>query len=159
MSFLITSLRKSAPSETLSSSKPNCLPWNLFRWKSLANFWVCHWWICLKNNQQCIYQIFWTWSHSHHASLWKHLHPLADYHEHHQHISYHWHYTTWSEDSHRQIFWKTTVPFLTFHFCPKFWKKSFSTNISPISKKTASAIPFSQPVEQDTALRPFCYVL
>ena len=37
-----------------SSFKPNCLPWYLFRWKSLANFWVCHWWICLKNNQQCI---------------------------------------------------------------------------------------------------------
>jgi len=28
-----------------------------------------------------------------------------------------------------------------------------------ISKKTASATPFSQPIGQDTALRPFCYVL
>ena len=31
-----------------------CLP---FRWKSLANFWACHWWICLKNDyfiKQCI---------------------------------------------------------------------------------------------------------
>ena len=58
-----------------------------------------------------------------------------------------------------KIFRKTTVPFLTFHLCPKSLKKSFSTNFSPISKKTTSAIPFSQPVEQDTALRPFCYVL
>ena len=74
-----------------SSSKPNCLPWYLFRWKSIANFWVCHWWIWLKNNQQCICQVLWTWSHSHHASLWKPWHPLADHHEHHQHISYHWH--------------------------------------------------------------------
>ena len=40
-------------------------------------------------------------------------------------------------------FWKTTVPFLTFHFCPKSLKKSFSTDFSPISKKTTSAIPFS----------------
>ena len=44
-------------------------------------------------------------------------------------------------------------------FCPKFLKKSFSTNFSPISKKTTSAIPFSQPIEQDAALRPFCYIL
>ena len=44
-------------------------------------------------------------------------------------------------------------------FCPKFLKMSFSTNFSPISKKTTSAIPFSQPIEQDAALRPFCYVL
>ena len=58
-----------------------------------------------------------------------------------------------------KIFWKTTVPFLTFHFYPKSLKKSFSTNFSPISKKTTSAIPFCQPIEQDTALRPFCYVL
>ena len=29
----------------------------------------------------------------------------------------------------------------------------------PISKKTTSAIPFSQPIEQDTPLRPFCCVL
>ena len=47
----------------------------------------------------------------------------------------------------------------TFHFCPKSLKKSFSTNFSPISKKTTSAIPFSQPIEQDTVRRPFCYVL
>ena len=43
-----------------SSSKPNCLPWYLFRWKSIANFWACHWWICLKNNQQRICQVLWT---------------------------------------------------------------------------------------------------
>ena len=43
-------------------------------------------------------------------------------------------------------------PFLTFHFCPKSLKRSFSTNFSPISK-------ISQPIEQDTALIPFCYVL
>ena len=58
-----------------------------------------------------------------------------------------------------KIFWKTTVPFLTFHFCPKSLKLSFSTNFSSISKKTTSAIPCSQPIEQDTALRPFRYVL
>ena len=37
-----------------------------------------------------------------------------------------------------------------------------STNFSPISKKTTSAIPFSQPIEQDAALRElrlFCYIL
>ena len=60
----------------------------------------------------------------------------------------------WKSHHLTKIFWKTTIPFLTFHFCPKF-----STNFSPISKKTTSAIPFSQPIEQDTALRPFCYVL
>ena len=59
----------------------------------------------------------------------------------------------------KKNFWKTTVPFLTYLFCPKFLKKSFSTNFCPISKKTTSAIPFSQPIEQDAALRPFCYVL
>ena len=58
-----------------------------------------------------------------------------------------------------KILSKTTVPFLTIHFCPKFLKKSFSTNFSPISKKTTSAIPFCQPIEQNIALRPFCYVL
>ena len=42
-----------------------------------------------------------------------------------------------------KIFWKTTVPFLTYHFCPTFSKRSCSTNISLISKKTTSAIPFS----------------
>ena len=65
-----------------SSSKSSCLPWYLFRWKSLANFWACHWWICLKNNQQCICQVLSIWSHSHHASLWKPWHALADHHEH-----------------------------------------------------------------------------
>ena len=58
-----------------------------------------------------------------------------------------------------KTFWKTTVPFLTHLFCPKFLKRSFSTNFSPISRKATSAIPFSQPIEQDAALRPFCYVL
>ena len=51
-----------------SSSKPSYLPWYLFHWKSFANFWVCHWWICL-HNKQCTNQVLWTWSHSHHASL------------------------------------------------------------------------------------------
>ena len=47
--------------------------------KSPANSWACHWWlICLKNDQQCICQVLWTWSHSHHASFWKPWHPLAD---------------------------------------------------------------------------------
>ena len=65
----------------------------------------------------------------------------------------------WKSHHLTKTFWKTTVPFLTYLFCPKFLKKSFSTNISPISKKTTSAIPFSQPIEQDAALRPLCYVL
>ena len=47
-----------------------------------------------------------------------------------------------------KIFWKTTAPFLTFRFCPKSLKELFSTNFSPISKKTTSATPFSQPIEQ-----------
>ena len=34
-----------------------------------------------------------------------------------------WRVATWVGD-----------PFLTFHFCPKSLKRSFSTNISPISK-------------------------
>ena len=54
---------------------------------------------------------------------------------------------------------KNYRPFLTFHFCPKSWKKSFSTNFSPIHKETTSATPFGQPVEQDTAPRPFCCAL
>ena len=41
----------------------------------------------------------------------------------------------------------------------KNYRPIFSTNFSPISKKTTSAIPFSQPIEQNAALRPFCYVL
>ena len=65
----------------------------------------------------------------------------------------------WKSHHLTKIFWKTIVPFLTFHFCPKSLKISFSTNFSPISKKTTSAIPFGQPIEQNTALRPFCYVL
>ena len=83
--------------------------------------------LSLKNNQQCICQVLWTWSHSHHTSLWKSWHPLADHHEHHQHISYHWHCTTWSEDSRRQtsvekaITWQKSFEklpsHLTFHFC------------------------------------------
>ena len=65
----------------------------------------------------------------------------------------------WKSHHLTKTFWKTTIPFLTYLFCPKFLKKSFSTNFSPISKKTTSAIPFSQPIEQDAALRPFCYIL
>ena len=74
----------------------------------------------------------------------------------------------WSEDCHRQtsvekaMTWQTNLiyaPFLTFHFYPKSLKKSLSTNFSPISKKTTSATPFNQPIEQDTAPRPFCFVL
>ena len=50
---------------------------------------------------------------------------------------------------------------LTFetHWLSNSFAPVASTNFSPISKKTTSAIPFSQPIEQDTALRPFCYVL
>ena len=118
MSFLITSPRKSAPSENLSSSKPSCLPCYLFRWKSLANFWVCCWWICLKDNQQCICQVLWTRSHSHHASLWKPWHSLADHHEHHQHISYQWHCTTWSSKPllKKAITWQKSSEKLPPHF-------------------------------------------
>ena len=50
-------------------------------------------------------------------------------------------------------------PISNFPLLSKNFLKSFSTNFSPISKKTTSAIPFSQPIEQDAALRPFCYVL
>ena len=53
MSFLITSPKKSAPSEFFFFLQTSSLHWYLFRWKSLANFWACRWWICLKNNQQC----------------------------------------------------------------------------------------------------------
>ena len=121
MSFLITSLRKSAPSETIFLLQTQLLaliPLSL----EISNFWACHWWICFLNNQQYICQVLWTWSHSHHASLWKPWHPLADHHEHHQHISYHWHCTVWSEDSHCQtsvekaITWQTSFEKLPSHF-------------------------------------------
>ena len=72
-------------------------------------------------------------------------------HHDHQHISYHWHCTTWSDKN----LLKNYRP-ISNHFCPKSLKKSFSTNFSPISKK---ATPFGQPIEQDSAPRPFCYVL
>ena len=64
----------------------------------------------------------------------------------------------WKSHHLTNIFWKTTIPFLTFHFCPKSLKKSFSTIFSPVCKKT-SAIPFSQLIVQDTVQRLFCYVL
>ena len=93
----------------------------------------------------------------------------ADHHERHrQHISHSvaaLYHVIWRQPSLKKpsldimIFWKTTVPVLTFHFCPKSLKKSFSANFFPISKKTTSAIPFSQPIELDTALRLFCYLL
>ena len=54
---------------------------------------------------------------------------------------------------------ETEAPETDAFFSNKSLKKSFSTNFCPISKKTTSAIPFSQPIEQDAALRPFCYVL
>ena len=69
-----------------------------------------------------INQVLWTWSPSHHTSLWKHWHPLAVHYEHHQHISYHWHCTTWSEDSHHQtsvekaISWQKPFEKLPSHF-------------------------------------------
>ena len=68
------------------------LPATTFR-GSMGNF---------KGSSQCTRQVLWTRSHSHHASLWKPWHPLADHHEHHQHISYLWQCTTWSEDCHRE---------------------------------------------------------
>ena len=56
-----------------------------------------------------------------------------------------------------RIFWKTTAPSLTSHFCLKSLKKSFFTNISPIFKQTTSATPFTQPIVQVTAPKPsFC---
>ena len=39
-----------------------------------------------------------------------------------------------------KVFWKTTHPSPAFHFCPKSLKKLFSTNVSPISKKTTTKI-------------------
>ena len=148
MSFVITSPKKSAPSETTFLHQIQMLALIPLSLKTLAKFWACHWWNCLKHHQQCTCQVLWTRSHFHHTPLWKPWHPLANHHEHHQHISYHCQCTTWSEDSHRQtsrkshhmtkLFWKTTALFLTFHFCPKS------------SKKTTSATTFSQPIEQDT---------
>ena len=57
-----------------------------------------------------------------------------------------------------KILWKTTIPFPTFHFCPKSFKRLFSALFSLISKKTTASTPFSQPIEQDTAPRPLCNV-
>ena len=48
----------------------------------------------------------------------------------------------WKSHHLTKTFWKTTVLFLTYLFCPEFLKKSFSTNFSPISKKTTPAIPW-----------------
>ena len=48
------------------------------------------------------------------------------------------------------MYWKTTVQSQTCHFCLKFFKRSFYTNIS---KKTISAILSNQPTTQDTAPR------
>ena len=60
------------------------------------------------------------------------------------------------------IFWRHSVyrkAKQTGHTNVNHWEnKTLTTNFSPISKKTTSAI-FSQPIEQDAALRPFCYVL
>ena len=109
----------------------------------------------LKTNQQCICQVLTSSCRPTRTSS-THLLPLALYHVIWRQPSSN---LCWKRHHLTKIFWKTTVPFLTFHFCPKSLKTSFSTNFSPISKKTTSAIPFSQPTEQDTALRPFCYVL
>ena len=145
---VIVGFRDRLPSK-FSSSKTNCLPCYLFRWKSLVKFWACHWWICLKNHQHCTCQVLWTRFHSHHALLWKPWHPLADHHESATHLLplalYHviWRQPSsnffWKSHHLTKIFWKTTAPFLTFHFCPKSLKKSFSTNFSCISKKTTQA--------------------
>ena len=56
----------------------------------------------------------------------------------------------WKSHHLTKIFWKTSILFLAFHFRPKFLKKLFSTNFSPISKKTTSVIPFSQPIKHST---------
>ena len=168
MSFLITATEKIRTiRNNFPPPNPTACPDTSFAGNPLLNVEPVTDEFVLKNNQQCICQVLRTWSHSHHASLWKPWHPLADHHEHHQHISYHWHCTTWSEDCQRQasvekaIIWQESsekLPPHFSHFCLKSLKKSFSTNFSPISKKTTSATPFSQPIEQDTALRPFCYV-
>ena len=54
---------------------------------------------------------------------------------------------------------KNYRPVSNLPFLSKILENSFSTNFSPISKKTISATPFSLPTEQDTAQRLFCYVL
>ena len=114
MSFLITSPKKSAPSETNFLHQIQLLALIPLSLKTLAKFWACHWWNCLKHHQQCTCQVLWTRSHSHHTPLWKPWHLLANHHEHHQHISYHWHCTTWSEDSHRQT---STEKAITWQNC------------------------------------------
>ena len=58
-------------------------PWYVFRWNSaLLTFEPVTWWICLKNNQQCICQVLWTWSNSH-TLRYENLYilSLADHHE------------------------------------------------------------------------------
>ena len=112
---------------------------------AIANFWVCPWWICLKNNQQWTHQVLWTchlipfpprfFMNTLTSSCWPsptHLLPLALYHV-------IWRVPLlnlcWKSHHLTKIFWRNTAPFLTFHFCPKSPKKAFSTNFSPISKK------------------------
>ena len=48
----------------------------------------------------------------------------------------------WKSHHSTKIFWKATVPFLTFHCCPKSLKKSFSTNFSPIPQENNLSNPF-----------------
>ena len=58
-----------------------------------------------------------------------------------------------------KMYWTTTVQSQTYHFCPKFLKRSFYTNSLYTSKKTTSAMLSSQPTVQDTAPRPHSYTL
>ena len=166
--LLITSLRKSTPSEKfflLQTQLLALIPLSL----EIPNFWACHWWICLKNNQLLVHLpslvnsipfpphfFMKTLTSSRWPTLSTHLLPLALY-----HMIWRLPFSKlcWKSYQMTKIFWKTTTPFLTSHFCPKSLKKAFSTNISPISKKATSATPFSQPIKQDTALRLFCYML
>ena len=58
-----------------------------------------------------------------------------------------------------KMYWKTTVQSPTCHFCLKFLKRPFHTNVLHTSKKTTSAVLSSQPTAPDTAPRPHSYAL
>ena len=61
--------------------------------------------------------------------------------------------------SHDQNVLKNYRPSQTCHFCLKFLKRSFYTNLLHTSKKTTSAVLSSQPTAPDTAPRPPSYAL
>ena len=95
-----------------------------------------------------------SWFHSYRTAVWK---PWCSppYHQHHQHFIGFWFCTTRLQNYCQNIaqknppsikmYWKTTVQSQTCHFCQKFLKRSFYTNILHTSKKTISAILSNQP--------------